>query len=166
MNFEQEHIDENLVNKCEGGFLVPAGYFEAMQKDILRKTSENGFKVPDGYFETVDRRVQQKLRKAKVIQLEITNFKKIALGIAASVLLVSGFFILKNKFETAAMTNSYAEGKWNELSDEDIINYIDVADIKDLHVTELTIKTEDNMQKQLEDYLLNNTDEPIINEEL
>ena len=165
MNFKEEDIDENILGKRNGGFMVPEGYFQQMQKDILRKTSGNGFRIPDGYFDTLESRIQQRVRKPRMIHLNIINFKKAAIGIAASVLLVSGFFLLKNTFEKAPAI-AFSEAKMNELSDEEIINFVDVADIKDLHIAETKIKTEDKTQKQIEDYLINNTDEPLMNEEL
>ena len=52
----------------------------------------------------------------------------------------------------------------NELSDEEIIYYVDIDDIKDSHIN--VAKAEDKLQKQEEEYILNNADEQQILEQL
>ncbi len=164
MNFEKEHIDNELLGKPEGGFTVPDNYFENLEKDVLRKTTGNGFIVPEGYFESLHQDILNKTGKQpKIIRLKVS--RRIITGIAASLILLSGLYLLINKTEPV-QTPQFSETKLKELSDEDILNYVDVSDIKDAHIVETAFKPEDKMQKQVEDYLINNTEEQLIIEEL
>lgn len=163
MDFEKENIDEELLGKPNEGFNVPDGYFAQLNEDIIRKTSGNGFTIPVGYFETLETRILKKVDKPKIIRHDFA-FKQLILGIAASIIIIAGFFTVKNKFYSS---HQYSESKMNNLSDEEIINYVDVDDIKDLHIAENTSnKVEDKTQKQEEDYLINNADEQQIIEQL
>ncbi len=162
MNFNEEHIDENLLGKPSGGFDVPDRYFETLQKNILNKTSENGFFVPDEYFETLEARIQQRIPKGKVIPLNAAIIKKYMIGVAASILFIAGLFLIKNKTSNTIPTPIYSEVNVTNLSNEDILNYVDVEDITDSHIGETALNTNDKTQKQVEDYLLNNVDEELI----
>jgi hypothetical protein len=162
MSFNEEHIDENLLGKSSGGFDVPDGYFETLQKNILNKTSENGFFVPDGYFENLETRIQQRIPKGKTIPLNPSIIKKYMIGVAASILFIAGFFLIKNKTSNNLQTPIYSGVDVTNLSNEDIINYVDIEDITDSHIGETALNTNDKTQKQVEDYLLNNADEELI----
>jgi len=161
MNNENENINFELPGDREGGFMVEDTYFEKMHADIISKTSQNGFVVPDKYFESLQLKIEKKVRPQKTIRLK-KNYTQIAIGIAASILLISGLFIYKS-FNTKSQ---YAEVRINELSDEEIINYVDVSDINDIHIYEASVKSENKTPDQVEEYIINNTDEQTISDEL
>lgn len=162
MIINEENIDQNLLGKPSGGFDVPEGYFESLQSNILNKTSENGFNVPENYFETLEKRIQQRIPKGKTIPLNTSIIKKYMIGVAASILFIAGFFLIKNKTSNNIPTLIYSEVDVTNLSNEDIINYVDIEDINDSHIDETALNTNDKTQKQVENYLLNNADEELI----
>ena len=163
MKFDLENIESEFIEDAKGGYTIPEGYFEQMEKDILNKTSYNGFKVPTDYFENASSELIKKVDSPKVIKHDFA-FKQMAVGIAASILFIAGFFLFKDKSVTPLSTIAYSENKMNELSDEEIIYYVDIDDIKDSHIN--VAKAEDKLQKQEEEYILNNADEQQILEQL
>ncbi|MEI6507926.1 MAG: hypothetical protein WCO54_05535 [Bacteroidota bacterium] len=165
MSFEKEYIDDELLNNPDNGFQVPDGYFELLQNNILAKTTDNGFTVPEKYFNTLDNRIQQKIKKSKVINHHFA-FKRMAMGVAASFILIAGFLLIKNQLYPSMQSHVLSQNKLNELSDEEIINYLDIADLSDNHIAESTVKTEVKSQNQVEDYLINNAEEELIIEQL
>lgn len=165
MSFEKEYIDYELLNNPDNGFKVPDGYFELLQKNILAKTTDNGFTVPENYFNTLDNRIQQKIKKSKTINYHFT-FRRMAMGVAASFILTAGFLLIKNQLYPSMQSHVLSQNKLNELSDEEIINYLDIADLNDSHIAETTVKTEVKSQNQVEDYLINNAEEELIIEQL
>lgn len=167
MSIEKNDIDPVFSERSSGGYTTPDGYFEELQKTILRKTVDHVFTTPENYFETLETRINLKLAKPQSAQLRIIHFKKIAIGIAASLLLVSGLFFTKNIIHSTSTSAHFSEAAINELSDEEIIKYVEVSDIKDSHLAEILPNTnEDKTQKQVEDYLINNADEQLITDEL
>ena len=165
MSLENEKIDKDLMSNTQEGFYVPEGYFNQLHNDILRKTVENGFYVPEGYFEDLEPKILKKINQSKVIQHNFA-FKQLAIGIAASIIFISGFFFLKSEFYSLKTSSNISEINLKNLSDEDIINSVDLEDIEDNPIIVTASNFDDKTQKSDEKYFLNNTDEQDIIEQL
>lgn len=164
MNLNETHSEHVDPGDPQGGFEVPEGYFEQLQSDLLRKTAGNGFTVPEGYFGSLESRIRQRIAEHRPVSVKIHYLRKSVIGIAATLLLAGAFFFLTFRDERPA--NHFAQTRMDELSDEEIIDYVEVADLNDAHINGMAVNIEDQAQKQVEDYLINQADEQLIMDEL
>jgi len=162
MNLEKEDIDNELFGKTNKGFVVPEGYFEELEERILSKTSDNGFIVPKNYFETLENRIQNKISANKIIKYDFA-FKQLVIGAAASIIFVSGFFLLKNDLYSFSSKTGFTENKLNKTNREQVINYLDLDDSDDI---QNTISTSKSNTKTVEAIILDETFDQDILEQL
>ena len=111
--FEQFEINfQGKSIPVSNGFKTPDDYFEnfevAVQKENKLSAMNNpGFKTPDQYFEELEDNLILKTNQTKVISLKKRSFIKIALAVAASLLLffsISKFNINDNSVDQVANT--------------------------------------------------------------
>lgn len=160
-----QHIDDTFLNELgnKGGFDVPEGYFETLQKNILNKTINRGFVVPDNYFEALPSRIATKVATSE-IKIIHYSFKQYVKWIAAaSVILIAGIAFWLSQ---PTNQNNYIS-QMDRLSYVDIISYVELSDIQDPVLYETTYQADELTTLQAEKYLLENIpDEQLIMEEL
>ncbi len=162
MSENKEHIDTSFIQNLHpnGGFEVPEGYFVQLQETILNKTSNNGFSVPEHYFNELEERIEAKLKNpVQPKRLVIIRNLKYASAIAASLLIFGSLYLWLSKPQASPVD-------FSALSDEEIINYIEVSDIQDHKILEMAIKSESSTTKDEEEYLINTADADLIIDEL
>lgn len=163
----EDNIDETFIRSREGsgGFGVPQGYFDSAKTRILMSTSDRGFTVPENYFEGLQNRITGRaVLKRPTMQIIHTKSRWMAVGIAASLLIAGGLFLYTPPMPTHKQMAVTTE--MNSLSDEEILSYVDLSDLKDQHLAGLLPKTEDAANGQIEEYILDNTDGQLITDEL
>ena len=148
-----------------GGFKVPDDYFENFEQDLMdtihlkSNVPESGFKVPMNYFESLDERIMDSIEStssSKVIRLQPWKSVVTIAAVAATILLMLGFFINSNdpldfeKLETASI-ESY-------ISEEDYSEYELAALLQIEALTNDNFVNTQISEEKLEDYLLENTD--------
>lgn len=156
-NKEEAFIRNFRIN---GGFEVPEGYFEASENTILNKTIHSGFSVPEHYFDNLSQRIEQRTSKTtgeKAIPL--VNYLKWGIAVAASFVAIAGIYFMLPK-------NSVQATDFSSLSEEEIINYIEVSDFQDHQLIELAAKSETPHLTETEEYLINTAEADLIIEEL
>ena len=153
MNLEDKNIIEDFLGKPNEGFIVPEGYFEQLQKNVLAKTTQNGFAIPENYFDTLESNIQKRINETKIIHHNFA-FKQLAVGVAASLIFIAGFFIVKNKFSIQSSSAKVSSIKLNNLNNDEIINSLEMDDIEDNNV----YATSSNINYKSEDYLFYNSE--------
>ena len=159
-----EHTDLSIPGGA-GGFETPEGYFEALSLALIRKTAGNGFRVPAGYFDTLAGRIAGQVKPAPAKKLIIFTpaARRTLIGLAAAAAIVCGFFFFRQGPQPTQNTGTAMD----KVSDEEIINYVDVSDLSDQKLMEFASNTEDKAVKQTEEaYILGSTDDMLIPEDL
>lgn len=165
MHTEHNHTDDsNLKNlRTEGGFTVPARYFETMHRQILEQTTlpenEKYYPVPEGYFASSREAILAKTtRKKSVIRL-VFNRSYANYAVAAVVLIASTLlFLLSAPKQQTSVQN---------MSDEDIIQYLEEDGTRELSVSEVSFAVGNTQPITTDEhYLINTLDEQLILEEL
>ena len=95
--------------KNRNPFKVPKGYFNSLEKSLLKKTQVNfnagGFKIPKNYFNELEKEIFKKtikiskLNNSKILKRALLTFS----GIAASIIM---FYIITNPYSVTP--KSYA----------------------------------------------------------
>lgn len=166
MNFEKENIEGELIKNNQGGFSVPESYFEKLESDIFAKTANVGFTVPNGYFDTLESKITDKISKPKLSISYSSTYAKVLSGIAAALIVISGFIFMNRNLMPNKQNKAFSKAVMDEVSDEEIITYVDESDIRESHIIDVAFTTKDKSQNQVEDYLINNAEEQLIIEEL
>jgi hypothetical protein len=176
MENELENIDESFINNLDkkGGFKTPDDYFENSAKNILSVINitstisnlepEAVFKVPENYFEVSKNNILNKINKPQTKKINIYNNWKFVSGIAA--LLIATFsilFLLNNRDKSL-------EAALNNVSQEEMVDYLAKNDIKIEWISEANFKielTNNQVQnsKELEQYIIEQADEQLIIDE-
>ncbi|MEW7291535.1 hypothetical protein [Aquimarina sp. 2304DJ70-9] len=139
-------MKKNNLNKDNGGFKVPKGYFESFEDKLSKKLTHStkedsmlstpknsGFKVPEGYFSSFEDDVLQKIEdqkpKGKVVSLFTKRNLLYISGIAAMIAVILSISINKTSsvnfddIEIADIHAYFNDGNI-ELSDEEIASLI------------------------------------------
>ena len=166
--------NKKLSHIKSSGFKIPENYLETFDESVLNSLKEmdsfkmvkdSGFKVPDGYFENFDNKLANNIHSEKEVKvISLFSWKKAAYvsGIAASIVLLVGFF---NTFESKpSFGNIETAIIENYIVDEDFAN----EDFASLITEDLTLdKFMDShlIDSNLEDYILDNASvEDYLNE--
>lgn len=166
MHTENNNSDHSILKtlRTEGGFTVPARYFETMHRQITEQTtlleSEKYFSVPDGYFDQLQTNILAKTtRKKSVIQF-LSNRSLVKYTAAAIVLILSTLvFLLTTRQQQLSAQN---------MSDDDIIQYLEEEGTRELSISEVSFAIESSQPINPTDdhYLINTVDEQLIIDEL
>lgn len=179
--------DDNDINDsflkglaASGGFSVPENYFEksivdlksitSQQEPLLNiKNNEGSFEVPENYFEKSANQILEKVgaKQGKKIYLNTWfTFTKVA-AVLLAIIGLSYVIITKTKQE-----QTFSE-QLNNVSEEEIIDYLAKNDVKTEWITKAAFSPENKVpptvnskNKEVEQYLIDNTDEQTLIEEL
>jgi hypothetical protein len=171
MNNENEEIDDSLLKhlETEGGFKVPHGYFNRLKQHVLDQTTgtpideQSGFQIPEGYFGQSREQILLKTTGIKANPILKVWYKRPILryAAAAAVIMTSSILFWPFQRQDASMVQI-------NVSDEEIIQYLGQSDVHDIPVTEVSFvssEVEAPVSVQ-ENYIINQTDEQSIIEEL
>ncbi|GAB5399861.1 MAG: hypothetical protein Aureis2KO_14460 [Aureisphaera sp.] len=166
---------EDKKDTYKHGFKVPEDYFEKMEDrvfdalDIKELPEQSGFGVPEGYFDTLEDEILQKVKVApketKVIPIGRKRSFWYAASIAACIAFVFAFF---NPWIGEGSTTNPEEPSLAEIEAyiEEGIGSIDSYDLAqvltDADLDALELETEYLSDESLEEYLLDNIDDPTI----
>jgi hypothetical protein len=167
MHQEYDNIDESKLRSLEvsGGFSVPHGYFTQMRGFVLEQTTGaeiNRGQVPEGYFERSKLAILQKTVGTAKSKLTVWyNRPVFRYSAAAGVLLVAGSIFLFNVSSTQNIQTA-------SISDEEILMYLEQSDVQDVSMSEVSFAATTGDQKNTaeETYIVNQTDEQVLLEEL
>lgn len=151
-------------------FSVPTGYFEELPESILLRIKgadarpegfpgATGFEVPDGYFGELPGRIMQKTKRGRILGLN----RMAQLAAAAVVILATS--LLLYLYQRPANDQIAMD----QLNEEEIMQYLDHSGLSFELVAEAYGKMEmqaADSSVQMEQYLLDNIDEQMIQEEL
>jgi hypothetical protein len=139
MELEIENSEMYLKGlPVEGGFAVPTSYFEELENELLAfaetdeyvmdGVSSGSFEVPEGYFDQLNERIIAEIVEEKVVKSEVEEMEgKIislfgrpvfmrVIGIAASLILVSGLYFFQPKSTQNGIASQVELGV-NEVAD-------------------------------------------------
>ncbi len=167
MDNEYEHIDDSKLKalKVSGGFSVPPHYFNQLRNHVLEETvgsQKRDLNVPEGYFERSRMAILQKT-VGSTPQPQLTVwYKKAFLKYAAAAVLMAtitvGFWIARQP----TIPESIAT-----ISDEEILDYLEKEDMRDVPISEVSFTSiSTSAVTEEETYIINQTDEQILLEEL
>jgi len=112
----------------EPGFVVPTGYFSALEEQLLatrkiqEQVTDTGFVVPRDYFDMLPGRITAQTHQAATPVRRLSRPKWVAYAAAASIALVVGLASLfKIANDTPETTSPLAS-----VSDEQIVNYLEL----------------------------------------
>ncbi|MDC8003617.1 hypothetical protein POV27_06110 [Aureisphaera galaxeae] len=165
---------EDNKEKYEHGFKVPEGYFDKMEDSLFdaleleKLPKETGFDVPKGYFDTLEDEILQKIKEeeqeTKVVPLYRRKVFWYSASIAATVALLATLFFGSDG--NGAMlppdpTLAEIEAYLNEdIASFDSYELAQVLTDEDLDALEM--ENEILSDESLEEYLLDNIDDPTI----
>jgi hypothetical protein len=156
--------------KKETPFSVPAGYFDSMHAEVMKKIEsapemesakgENPFRVPAQYFDSLPTLVQQKIIAEKARRISITEWigraftnpvPRYALALASVVLVI----VFSAKYFTRTVHVEYAETNVTESEqfDEAFLSQLDESVLAEEYAEEAFSSTE---AQAIENYLLDN----------
>ncbi len=163
---------EDNKEKYEHGFKAPEGYFDKFEDNLFNLLEledlpkESGFKVPEGYFDGLENTILQKVKEepkeTKVIPLFRRRVVWYSASVAAAVALLFTFIY-----------NPPVEGDEEDIPlaeieayiDQDIASFdsYDLAQVlTDEELEGLEIENNYLLDEDLEDYILDNLDDPTI----
>jgi len=171
MKDELEIIDDVFLKNLRniGDFGVPEKYFDQSKASILSKINVDAdFTVPNNYFETSKVQFLSKIstQQAKKVNL-ISSFNwQFVSGIAAIFIAIILLFTFLN-----INKNNTLNANLNKVSEAEMIEYLANNDVKIEWINELnpeikTVSKKDENNKEIEQYLLEHTDEQALLEEL
>lgn len=167
MDNQTERINESKLRSFEvsGGFTVPMGYFNQSKQHILNKVGmlkeQHLMGVPQNYFEKSRASILQKTIGNTPKPLHVVWYKKYlkTYTAAASVLLIASvllWFVKPNKINST-----------HQLSDEEIMEYLNQSDLKDVPAAEMVSYTQfETSAAEAEQYILNHIETDLITDEL
>jgi hypothetical protein len=164
MNNEYDDIDDNKITtfKGKGGFVVPDGYFDQSRNAILAlalASAENPAQLSNDYFERSRIKILSKStsRKAKI---SVWFRKPLFRYTAAAVVIFSIatiFWFQMPGTNTIDLAN---------ISDEEILEYLQTTDLKDLPMSEVSFASSTQQSTAEETYIISQTDEQTLLDEL
>jgi hypothetical protein len=182
MKEDDNDIDDSFLKglAISGGFSVPENYFEksimglksitSQPEPLLNiKNKEGGFEVPENYFEKSANQILEKVgaKQGKKIHLNTWfTLTKVA-AVLIAIIGLSYVLIVKTK-----QKQTFSE-QLNNVSEEEIIDYLAKNDVKTEWITKAVFSSENQLpstvnskNKEVEQYLIDNTDEQTLIEEL
>lgn len=177
MKNEFENIDDGFLKNlnAKGGFNIPDSYFEKSKENILDKITtepnlnldkmEGGFTIPTNYFEENKVAILSKINKPQARKIALFNWKYLT-GIAALFIAVLGIIIFINNQNSTNLSANL-----NKVSNEEMIDYLANNDVRVEWINELKpiSQVEQNGQNntnEMEQYLMDHTDEQALLDEL
>lgn len=169
MNNENEHIDDSKLRsiRTSGGFTHPDDYFEQSRSSILAQvlaSKSNPAQVDDAYFKHTRHQIILKTigtdsdHKPVIIWHRRPLFRYPAAAILLLSISTGLWFNLNSGNKLSSTAN---------LSDEEILQYLQQTDLRDLPMTEVSFTLIDNKTTtEEENYIINQTDEQTLLEEL
>ena len=180
MNPLEENREQFIKDlNVQGGFTVPEGYFEQLDKRLQDITEEpqlqlkgesGGFFTPENYFSKLEGKILEKVArpKAKIIPLYRKPVFWLSAAIAASLLFVSLLFLF-NDNKPAEFTDRQKAVE-HELTESELIEYLND---EGYHLDQLCdagwCNEFNNLKKEsdpLENYLQEHANEGLLMEEL
>jgi len=180
MKDEIENIGNDFLKNLgnNGGFGVPEKYFDQTKAIILSKinadsnfavsNSEGGFIVPTDYFETNKEQLLSKINNKTAVKTNVFTFANWQLisGIAAIFIAIFSLYIFLNSNK-----NNTLSANLNKVSEAEMIEYLANNDVKIEWINELnseikTVSSKDDNYKEIDQYLLEHTDEQALLDEL
>jgi hypothetical protein len=174
MKDESDTNDDMLRElDTQGGFRVPAGYFVQLNRNIRKQTAgiadeTGGFTAPEAYFEISRNRILEQTTGLETGKpaLKIWYKRAITRYAAAAVIITGTFF----SFYLPGEQKKPVAIAQTEITDEDIIEYFEVTDVRDIPATEVSfasVTPEPAVAVTPEEhYIILQTDEQSIIEEL
>lgn len=165
-------MEENK-EKYEHGFKVPEGYFESFEETLFENIEleklpkKPGFGVPKGYFDNLEDTILQKVTEVNPETKVVPLFRKKAFWFAASIAACIAFvFTVFNPFgEKLVSLEELSQTEIEAYMGEDLtsLDSYDLAQVlTDEDLESLEIENNYLGDENLEDYLLDNIDDPSI----
>lgn len=148
----------------QSGFAAPDGYLDDLEDRLMEHAAttlpeETGFVVPDGYFDGLEEQIMQRL-KPEVAVVPISagaKWVKLRWAVSAIAACLVGFLLWNQGSEPeadwpdAAEMLSYLEEEAMDLSDDDLLGYLNEGELEELLQTPMA--EEDELELYLIDHL-------------
>lgn len=130
---------------------------------------ENSFSTPVDYFDELPNMISEKISKSKKESFFQKTFSSITFSGSFSIASVTAVILLFTFFNRNPLNQK------EQIASEEIIDTISVDEVDmrtdnylvaEVYKEQMTIEEEDNSNKDIENYLIENTDEYTITEEL
>lgn len=166
MHTEYDEINDEGLKRLDvsGGFETPPLYFGHLRTHILNRTTradQNQPALPDGYFEQSKAAILAKTSRKtpKTINLWYTQpvFRYAAAAGIVATLTVSLWPSRLPMEQHISAAN---------ISDEEIIHYLEQNDLRDINLSDINFNYTDPSSNEVEQYIINQSDEQLLVEHL